>query len=163
VPDAICNTSPLLYLHRLGVLDWLRPLFREIWIPAAVATELREGRQRGYDVPNPAHHPWLQLVDPSSIPSEWLTLDLGSGERSVMALALENPDRVVLLDDALARRIAEAAGLEVWGTLRILLTAKSQGLTPSLAPLLDRLEDVGMWISADVRRRVLFLADEHSP
>jgi predicted nucleic acid-binding protein len=42
-----------------------------------------------------------------------------------MALALENPDRVVLLDDMLARRTAQAAGLQVWGTLKVLLEAKS--------------------------------------
>lgn len=162
MPDAICNTSPLLYLHRLGVLDWLGQIFDEIWIPTAVTDKLREGRDQGYDVPDPAHYAWLQIVDPGSIPSEWLSLELGWGERSVMALALENPDRVILLDDALARRIAEAAGLRVWGTLRILLTAKEKGLITSLDPLLDHLQDFGMWISADVRRRVLTLAGEQS-
>jgi hypothetical protein len=77
-----------------------------------------------------------------------------------MALALENPGRVVLLDDALARRTAQAAGLTVWGTLRVLLEAKSRGLTPSLAPLIDRLVDAGMWISPGIRRRILTLAGE---
>lgn len=77
-----------------------------------------------------------------------------------MALALEHSDRVVLLDDALARQVAQAAGLEVWGTLRILLEAKSQGITESIQPLVNRLGDAGMWISDDIRRRVLALADE---
>ncbi len=77
-----------------------------------------------------------------------------------MALALENPERIVLLDDGLARRIAEAAGLTVWGTLRILLEAKSRGWIERVAPLLDRLVMTGMWISDDVRQRVLALADE---
>lgn len=36
-----------------------------------------------------------------------------------MALALENSDRVVLLDDMLARRTAQVAGLQVWGTLKV--------------------------------------------
>jgi predicted nucleic acid-binding protein len=40
------------------------------------------------------------------VPSEWLSLDLGTGELEAMALALENRRHVVLLDDALARRIA---------------------------------------------------------
>ena len=101
-----------------------------------------------------------QLADPHSMPSEWLTLDLGAGERAVMALALENPSRVVLLDDALARRIAQAAGLQVWGTLRVLLEAKSQGLAPSLKPLIDRLIDAGLWISEDIQHRIMTLAGE---
>jgi hypothetical protein len=115
----------------------------------------------GYDVPNPSKYDWLRLVEPRSIPSEWLTTDLGAGELAAMALALENPDRIVLLDDALARRIAQAAGLKVWGTLKILLEAKSQGLTPTVAPLVDRLESAGMWISGGIRKRILNLAGEN--
>jgi predicted nucleic acid-binding protein len=94
------------------------------------------------------------------MPSEWLTLDLGPGELGALALALENPTHIVLLDDRLARRIAQAAGLTTWGTLKILLEAKTQGLTESLAPLIDKLEKAGMWLSDDIRQRVLALAGE---
>ena len=125
MPEAVCNTSPLLYLYRIEAINWLARLFSEIWIPNAVVRELQEGRQRGYDVPDPGDYDWLIIVEPRSVPSEWLTLDLGRGELATMALALENPRRIVLLDDGLARRIAKAAGLEVWGTLRVLLEAKS--------------------------------------
>src|SRR5262245_44704534 len=160
MPEAVSNTSPLLYLYRVRALDWLPRLFSEIWTPNAVVYELREGRQRGYDVPNPNDYAWLQIVEPRSVPSQWLTFDLGPGELAALALALEHPNRVVLLDDGLARRIAEAAGLMVWGTLKVLLEAKSQGLTASIKPLVKRLEDAGMWMSDDIRRRVLALAGE---
>ena len=158
--DAISNTSPLLYLHRGGALEWLPRLFGEVWVPAAVASELEEGAHRGYPVPDLKRHEWIRIVDPKIVPSEWLTIDLGPGELAAMALTLENPDRVVLLDDALARRIAEAATLEVWGTLRVLLEAKSRGLTRSIKPVIDQLCAAGMWISSDVRRRVMTLAGE---
>jgi predicted nucleic acid-binding protein len=160
MPEAISNTSPLLYLHRVGVLEWLPRLFSEIWIPGAVASELAEGRQRGYDVFSPESSAWARVVEPRMIPSEWLALDLGKGELATMALALENPGNPVLLDDALARQIAQAAGLEVWGTLRIVLEAKSQGLTNSVKPFVDRLQDAGMWISDSIRQRILALAGE---
>lgn len=160
MPDAISNTSPFLYLYRVQVLDWLPDLFNEMWIPPAVVSELQEGRQRGFDVPDPVNYGWLEIVAPKSVPWEWLSLDLGRGELESMALALENPDRSVLLDDALARRIAQAAGLDVWGTLRVLLEAKAQGLTERIEPLVDRLAASGMWISDDIRRRVLVLAGE---
>jgi predicted nucleic acid-binding protein len=114
VSEAITNTSPLVYLYRAGIVDWFPSLFTNIWTPQAVARELREGIRLGYDVPEPDSYPWLQLVEPRAIPSEWLTLDLGAGELAVMALALENPGRIVLLDDGLARRVAQAAGLDVW-------------------------------------------------
>ena len=79
---------------------------------------------------------------------------------SALALALENPQRVVLLDDSLARRIAQSAGLNAWGTLRVLLEGKKLGIVPQVAPLVDKLAESGMWISADIRRRILTLAGE---
>jgi len=160
VREAICNTSPLLYLYRLGCLEWVPELFDSVWVPKAVVSELRKGQKRGYDVPAVTDFPWAEIVQPVSVPSEWLALDLGPGELHAMALGLENPARVLLLDDALARRLAHAAGLPVWGTLRVLLEAKDRGLTPSVGPLVDRLQAAGMWVSADIRQRVLTLADE---
>jgi predicted nucleic acid-binding protein len=157
---AISNTSPLLYLYRIGGIGWLPKLFDEVWTPEAVKNELQAGRSKGYDVPNPEDYSWLKLVNPKSMPSEWLALDLGAGEIAVMALALENPDSVVLLDDMLARRIAQAAGLQVWGTLRVLLEAKSHGVIGKVEPYVSKLSDSGMWISSEIEKRILKLAGE---
>lgn len=159
---AISNTSPLLYLYRAGALDLLPLLLDEIWIPRAVQHELEQGQQRGYAVPGLSDCSWAKIVDPKAVPSEWLGLDLGAGELAAMALALENPDCIVLLDDALARRIARAAGLQVWGTLQVLLTAKQRGLCNQVGPVLQRLVESGMWISDEIKRRVLLLAGEDS-
>jgi len=157
---AISNTSPLLYLYRIGGIDWLPRLFDEVWTPEAVRNELQAGRSKGYDVPNPDEYSWLSSVNPKSTPSEWLVLDLGAGEIAAMALALENSDRVVLLDDMLARRTAQIAGLEVWGTLKVLLEAKSHGLIEKVEPHITKLSDSGMWVSAKVQQRILKLAGE---
>jgi len=50
VPAAISNTSPLLYLHRINSMDWLRALFDSIWVPQVdfprpPATNLRFSRR----------------------------------------------------------------------------------------------------------------------
>ncbi|HFC08602.1 MAG TPA: DUF3368 domain-containing protein [Chloroflexi bacterium] len=157
---AISNTSPLLYLYRIGVIEWLGALFEEVWVPDAVIAELEEGRRRGYDVPRLGGYSWVKRVNPEHLPAEWFALDLGKGELAAMALGLANPERVILLDDLLARRVAEAAGLQVWGTLRVLLEGKKAGLAPLLAPYVDRLAEAGMWLSADIRQRILRLAGE---
>lgn len=157
---AISNTSPLLYLYRIEAINWLPELFDEVWIPEAVRNELSAGRSKGYDVPNTEDYPWLSVVDPKSMPSEWLALDLGIGEIAAMALALENPKRIVLLDDMLARRTAQVAGLQVWGTLKVLLEAKSHGLVDKIEPYITELSESGMWVSAEVRQRILKLAGE---
>lgn len=160
MPKAISNTSPLLYLYRIGVIEWLPKLFEEVWIPSAVIEELKEGQRKGYDVPNLPDYHWLRVENPRSMPSEWLSLDLGIGELAVMALALENQTHIVLLDDVLARHTAQAAGLTVWGTLKVLLEAKAQGLTDKIEPFVDRLSNTGMWLSGEIRQRILALAGE---
>ena len=160
MPKAISNTSPLLYLYKIGAINLLPKMFEEVWTAESVKNELLTGRSKGYDVPNPADYPWLNIVNPKSMPSEWLALDLGAGELGAMALALENPDRIVLLDDMLARRTAQVAGLQVWGTLKVLLEAKSQGLIEKIEPYISKLSDAGMWISAEVKQRILILAGE---
>lgn len=157
---AISNTSPLLYLYRIGGIEWLPKLFNEVWTPEAVRNELQAGRTKGYDVPDPDNYPWLAIVNPKSTPSEWLALDLGAGEIAAMALALENADRVVLLDDMLARRTAQVAGLQVWGTLKILLEAKSHGVIDQVEPYIAKLSESGMWVSTEVKQRILKLAGE---
>ncbi len=160
MPKAVSNTSPLLYLYRIGGIGWLPKLFDEVWTPEAVKNELQAGRSKGYDVPNPDDYSWLKVVNPKSPPSEWLASDLGVGEIAVITLALENPDRVILLDDMLARRTAQVAGLQVWGTWKILLEAKSHGIVDKVEPYVSKLGDSGMWISAEIKERILKLAGE---
>lgn len=157
---AISNTSPLLYLYRIGGIEWLPKLFDEIWTPEAVRNELRAGRSKGYDVPDLEDYAWLSIVSPKSTPSEWLALDLGVGEITAMALGLENPDRVVLLDDMLARRTVQVAGLQVWGTLKVLLEAKSNGIIEKVEPYVSKLSGSGMWVSSEIKERILKLSGE---
>jgi predicted nucleic acid-binding protein len=160
LPKAISNTSPLLYLHRIGVLNWLPELFEEIWVPRAVVLEMETGYRQGYTVPGLEAYAWIEVIEANPPPSEWLSLDLGPGELAAMALALQHPDCIVLLDDALARKIAQAADLQVWGTLRVLLEAKSMGLTAEVKPWLEKLSLAGMWLSPGIQKRILALAGE---
>lgn len=156
----VSNTSPFLYLYRIDGLVWLSVLFEEVWVPNAVVEELREGQRLGFDVPEPTRYDWVVTVAPLEIPADWQALDLGPGELAAMALGLENPERVVLLDDGLARRVAQEHGLIVWGTLRVLLEVKRRGLVPKVGPSVDALRESGMWMSEEIRQRVLRLADE---
>lgn len=159
-PGAISNTSPLLYLYRIDGVDWLHSLFAEVWTAGAVEHEFEDGRKLGYDVPNLAAYSWLEIKEPSMPLPPHIGRSLGAGERAVIALGLEYPGHVVLLDDGTARKVAAASGLAVWGTLRILLEAKGHGLVSTIAPLVDSLARAGMWMSEDIRERIFKLAGE---
>lgn len=158
--NVVSNTSPLVYTHRIGALDWWPQLFANVWIPQQVIDELQAGKTQGYDVPTVEVLTWAEIVEPRQMPQEWFALDLGLGEVAAMSVALDHPDRVLILDDLLARRTAQTAGLQVWGTLRILLEAKARNLTSEITPHVERLQASGMYMSAEIKRRVLNLAGE---
>ena len=158
---ATCSASPIIYLYRIGALEWLPELFNEIWMPSCVLDDILQARFIGYDVPSPFDLPWVQYEDPQlTVPAVWLALDLSSGEVAAMSLAFENRDCLVLLDEPMGRRAAGLIGLECWGTLKILLEAKKRGLTDSIAPYVNRLGKTGVWMPEESHRRILALAGE---
>lgn len=160
MPEVICNTSPLQYLHQIRHLELLPKLVSRVVVPTAVADELAEGRRRGIDLPIPEGLPWVDLRAPSSEKVVRLVADLGAGETGVLLLALECADPVVILDDALARRHAEILGISLTGTLGIVLDAKRRGLVPAVSPLIDELQRLGFRLSGGTRRAVLRMATE---
>ena len=137
--EVICNTSPMQYLHQLGQLELLRKLTGEVIVPPAVVDELAAGKAFGIDLPEITALDWITIRRPAGVSAERLVGDLGVGETEVLMLALESPDAVAVLDDALARRVAETLGIKIAGTLGILLDAKRAGHLSAVAPLLDQL------------------------
>jgi len=87
MPTAISNTSPLLDLYRIEAIEILCKLFDEVWTVGSVKRELMAGQSRGYKVPSLQEMPWIRIVNPRSVPSEWLSLDLGGGELETIALS----------------------------------------------------------------------------
>ena len=158
----ICNTSPLQYLHQIDLLHLLPTLFGPVQAPSAVVAELSEGRRRGVPLPELAELSWIttQRVDAGKLSSP--TTNLGSGEKEVLALGLEASDSLLVLDDRDARRHAIAMGLEITGTVGILLLAKERGILDSVQPALARLQALRFRLSAETRGIVLDLAGENA-
>jgi len=160
LPEVICNTSPLQYLHQLGLLHILPTLAGEVIVPLAVEEELAIGRAAGVSLPDLKPLSWVSLRRPKSQPALPLIHDLGPGETEVLMLALEASDPIVILDDAFARRSAETLGLSLTGTVGLLLDAKRAGLIEKVAPCLDQLQALRFRLSSRTREVVLRLAGE---
>jgi predicted nucleic acid-binding protein len=64
------------------------------------------------------------------------------------------------MDDLRARQLAEAIGLQVIGTLGILLRAKQVGLIRAVKPLVDDVIAQGFRLSPELLRDMLGLAGE---
>ena len=52
MPDVICNTSAIQYLHQTNLLHLLHELYGLIVIPEGVLTELDAGRRAGVSLPD---------------------------------------------------------------------------------------------------------------
>lgn len=156
----ICNTSPFQYLHQLDQLNILPALAEIIYTPIAVKEELEIGRAIGVDLPDITKFDWVTIQKPLGLSALPLIPDLGPGESEVLMLALETPDSIVILDDLLARRVAESLELQLTGTLGLLIDAKKSGLIPKIRPLLDRLQTLRFRILPITYQSVLKIANE---
>jgi uncharacterized protein len=160
LPEIISNTSPLQYLYQLGLLDALPKLVTTITVPPAVQDELTAGRKLGLNLPDLQSLDWITVRRPSSSAALPMVMDLGAGEREVLALALETADSICVLDDALARQVAGVLQLRFTGTLGILIDAKRTALIPAIRPQLDQLHSLGFRLAAHTRAAVLKIAGE---
>ena len=162
MPDTpvFINTSPLLYLHQVGQLEILSKLYDLVITPNAVEQELAVGREKGIDVPDLNSLAWLEIhtiKSTSAIPN---LIDLGRGEAEVIALELENPASLLILDDQLGRRIPKLYQLRYTGTLGVLIKAKQAGYVTAIAPVIEKLQEQGMWLTESVINAALQLAKE---
>lgn len=156
----VSNTSPLLYLHQIGQLPLLRDLYGEILVPLAVRDELLKGQALGISVPVISDLAWVVMMAPSSSDLLVEMNDLGAGEAEAIGLALSLPGALLLLDDSQGRAVAERRGIELTGTIGVLIKAKKKGLLPEVKPLLEKLRETSMNLSPVLLRRALQLAGE---
>lgn len=159
-PPAV-NASPLIFLAKAGLVDFLRHLAEPILvIPSVVAEELE---RRGLEDPTvQAVHqtPWLEVVEAPPVPPAIQAWDLGPGESSVLAWCHASPGTQAIIDDLAGRKCARAFGIPVKGTLGIVLLAKHNGLIPAARPVLEKLRRSGMYLSNRVLDQALARFDE---
>ena len=129
-------------------------------IPPAVARELDLGRALGVDLPDIGALPWVKIQAPEGLDKVPTVADLGAGEKEVLALGLQVPNVVVILDERLGRLQAEVLKLPFTGTLGILLRAKVEGRISRIGPVLEQLDQLKFRLSSKTRTAVLKLAGE---
>lgn len=104
---------------------------------------------------------WLEVKLVKDISKQkWLEVHIDKGEASVIALALETPNSLIILDDWKARTIAEELKIKVTGTIGVIIKAKNIGLIDSVKPYLDKIKETDFRISDELIKTALAAANE---
>jgi len=159
----VLDTSLLLYLGRIGKVDVLPLLYKEVSVPEKVVQELDAGRLMRGDTIDPRVLDWVSVVPVSQEEIDALPSNqLGIGEQSVITYAKIHAGNVAGLDDRLARLFAEQLGIKVVGMIGVLLKAKRAGLISSLSPVLESARNQGFRMSKELYQEALLLAGEEA-
>ncbi|MFM7181980.1 MAG: DUF3368 domain-containing protein [Verrucomicrobiales bacterium] len=159
MPEVVCNTSPLQYMHQIALLEKLPQIYGRILVPQAVEHEIRAGRQAGVNLPDLASLDWLEVREVA--PTSWpVPRDIHRGESEVIALARLSGNAKLILDDLAARRHAKLLGLKVTGTLWVLLKAKEKGFIDQLRPHVESLVLAGFRLADSTRDDFFRMAGE---
>jgi predicted nucleic acid-binding protein len=123
----VADTSPLNYFVLLGQPEVLLEIYGRVLVPGAVLVEMQHPEAppevRAWASAAPA---WLEERKVQEIDGS-LAAELGAGEREAISLAIEVKADVLLIDERAGRREAETRGIEVAGTLAVLLQASIRG------------------------------------
>lgn len=142
---AVINTGPLIALNACQQVDLLPFLHKPVIVPQEVIDELERGRDIDHiEVVIPQ---WLDIRSLSHPLSPLLLAHLDEGEAAVIALALESGIRRIIMDERRGRMVGRTMGLEVTGSVGILLRAKRAGHLSALRPCLEAMVDKGVWLS----------------
>ena len=156
----LSNTSPIIYLTKLGKLELLKRLFKKIIIPEEVYVEILKGKEKFADV----------IVIEEAIKKGWIKVkrskrekelerfspELDIGEVALISLARQKrqikPQSLLLIDDASARAVAESFGFNVKGTIYVILKAYKEKLLnkKESKDMINKLVFLGFRISQEV-------------
>jgi len=160
--DIVVNTSPWIALSTCGQIDLLKKLYADVYVPYHVKEEIMSGGKQGIGVHELKSCEWVKIEAVSDIEKVNLLSELEQGEAEVIILAKEKGIKHVLIDEKVARLQAKVFGLEVIGTLGLLLKAKKKGLIPVIKPHIQKILEHGIWIKDEIVDGILKESGEKS-
>lgn len=148
------DTTPIIALSAIGQLKLLPALFGQIHIVEAVLEECAAGGK--ITVPDLRQLEWVIPVMNDSLaqPVSPLLFELDRGERDTLHFAMTMKADRVLLDEKMGRNLAEYLGLNVTGTLGVLLKAKQMGLIESFSESAEAMRRQGIYFSDALIQRL---------
>jgi hypothetical protein len=154
----VADTSALVALAACRSLHLLDTLFQEVWVPAAVHRECIVSGKPEAEVL--AEYLNGKVVDVDLTRFVIAATGLGQGELEAMALYRQLSAGGLLMDDQRARKVARFNGMQVIGSVGVLLAARQHGHIQALRPLLEAIRRAGIHLSDSLLAEALRLAGE---
>lgn len=143
----VSDSGPLIAFAGVRRLDLIDQLYGPIAIPTVVASEIEPSIP---ELPD-----WIVVESVWAPPQQPLRGNLDEGEQAAIELALAQSVDALLIDDLKGRVAAMEAGLNVTGTVGIVIAAKRLGLIPIGRPLIDELLRGGLYLGERVYEAAL--------
>lgn len=139
MPDTIiiADASCLIALNNIKALWILERVYNKVFITQTILEE--------YELPIPDYIEIKQVTDLNI--QRVLSGYLDPGEASAIALGIENPGSILILDDLKGRKEAQRLKLRFTGTLGVLIKAKKENHISDVTPYLIALKQKGFRIS----------------
>jgi predicted nucleic acid-binding protein len=158
--EAVANTSFLIALQWLELLETLGQVHTRVLVPERVWDEFAEGASEA----ELAAAARIGVIQRTQVSNATLAAAIGTaaegGEAEVIALALGSGIILVLMDDYRGRKVAQRLGLKTRGILGHLLLLKRLGSIEAVRGYLEKLKERGFSLSEQIIREVLSLAGE---
>ncbi len=155
----IADSSPLISLATIDKLELLEDYFDEVYVPYAVYKEVS-----AYDKPFSEKLKKYLENKVLNVENQYMVSVLNEridlGEAEAITLAFEKKADFIILDDLKARKTAIRNGLNVIGTLGLLLEAKKEGRITNLRELIKIFTDNDIRLSEQLIKNVLIEAGE---
>ena len=127
----ISDTTPLISLMKIGQLNLLNHLFGEVQIPSAVFEELVSNRRFPDESRQIKECPFIKKITVSDTDAVKLlrrSTGLDAGESEAIILSDSIPASLLLMDEAKGREVAAQMGIQLMGTIGVLLIANNGNL-----------------------------------
>lgn len=146
----IADTSCLILLDKIELLDLLSKLFNIITITEEIAFEFGKDLPAFFRITNPSNKIYQTILEAS----------LDKGEASALALAMEHENSLLIIDDLKGRNYAKSLNISITGTAGILVEAKLSGYLPSLLPVITKIKETNFRLSPKLEEAILKKAGE---
>ena len=152
----VCNASPLIFLAKIDLIHLLPIITENLRIPIGVYHEIKGQNDAAAD--------WVEefkneyVIEIGTVPKIIESWDLGKGETEVIAHAYSHQNLKAALDDRAARNCAASIGVNVIGTIGLILMASKKEHIEKPAAYLEKLKNTGFRISNDLYKHAVKLA-----